>query len=34
VLSSLDKGPKIDPSKIQIEVPQVVPSETPEIRFK
>ncbi len=34
VLASLDKGPKIDPSKIQIEVPQVVPSETPQIRFK
>ena len=34
VLSSLDKGPKIDPSKIQIEVPQVVPSETPQIQFK
>ena len=34
VLSSLDKGPKIDPSKIQIEVPQVVPSETPQIEIK
>jgi len=34
VLSSLDKGPKIDPTKIQIEVPQVVPSETPTIQFK
>jgi TRAP-type mannitol/chloroaromatic compound transport system permease large subunit len=34
VLSSLDKGPKIDPSKIRIELPQVVPSETPQIQFK
>jgi TRAP-type mannitol/chloroaromatic compound transport system permease large subunit len=34
VLSSLDKGSKIDPSKIRIELPQVVPNETPQIQFK
>src|SRR5260370_3872695 len=33
-LSSLDQGPRIDPTKIQIEVPQVVPSEPPQINFK
>jgi TRAP-type mannitol/chloroaromatic compound transport system permease large subunit len=34
VLGSLDATPKIDPTKIQIEVPQAVPSEVPQIRFK
>jgi TRAP-type mannitol/chloroaromatic compound transport system permease large subunit len=34
VLSSLDTGSKIDPTKIQIEVPSVVPTEIPQIEFK
>jgi len=34
VLASLDTGSKVDPTKIQIEVPQVVPGETPQIEFK
>jgi TRAP-type mannitol/chloroaromatic compound transport system permease large subunit len=34
VLSSLDSGPKVDPTKIQIEVPSVVPTEIPQIEFK
>jgi len=34
LLASLDTGSKVDPSKIQIEVPQVVPGETPQIEFK
>ena len=34
VLSSLDRGPKVDPSKIQIEVPQNLPSELPQFEFK
>jgi TRAP-type mannitol/chloroaromatic compound transport system permease large subunit len=34
VLASLDTGSKLDPNKIQIEVPQVAPSETPQIEFK
>src|SRR5713101_5992473 len=34
VLSSLDKGPKIDPTKIQIEVPQAVPNDNTQIQFK
>jgi len=34
VLSSLDKGSKIDPTKIQIELPQLAPSESPQIQFK
>jgi TRAP-type mannitol/chloroaromatic compound transport system permease large subunit len=34
VLSSLDSSPKIDPTKIQIEVPQDAPQEIPQIQFK
>ncbi len=34
VLASLDSGPKIDPTKIRIEVPQAAPAETPQIEFK
>jgi TRAP-type mannitol/chloroaromatic compound transport system permease large subunit len=34
VLASLDTGPKVDPTKIQIEVPQAAPGETPQIQFK
>ncbi len=34
VLASLDTGPKIDPSKIQIEVPQILPQDTPQVDFK
>ena len=32
VLASLDQGPKIDPSKIQIEVPQQAPGRNPDDR--
>jgi hypothetical protein len=34
VLASLDTGSTIDPTKIQIEVPQAAPGETPQIEFK
>jgi tripartite ATP-independent transporter DctM subunit len=34
VLASLDTGPKVDPNKIQIEVPQESPGENPMIEFK
>jgi len=34
VLSSLDSAPKVDPTKIQIEVPSVVPTEIPQFEFK
>jgi TRAP-type mannitol/chloroaromatic compound transport system permease large subunit len=34
VLASLDSVPKIDPTKIQIEVPQAAPNESPQIQFK
>jgi TRAP-type mannitol/chloroaromatic compound transport system permease large subunit len=34
VLASLDSGSKTDPTKIQIEVPQSAPGETPQIEFK
>jgi TRAP-type mannitol/chloroaromatic compound transport system permease large subunit len=34
VLASLDRGPEIDPNKIQIEVPQIVPNELPQVQFK
>ena len=34
VLASLDAGSTLDPNKIQIEVPQVAPGETPQIEFK
>ena len=34
VLASLDTGSTLDPNKIQIEVPQVAPGETPQIEFK
>ena len=34
VLGSLDTASKIDPNKIQIEVPQAAPSETPQLQFK
>src|SRR5829696_7074355 len=34
VLASLDSGSKVDPTKIRIEVPSVVPTETPQIEFK
>jgi TRAP-type mannitol/chloroaromatic compound transport system permease large subunit len=34
VLASLDRGPKVDPNTIRIEVPQVEPSDTPQIQFK
>jgi hypothetical protein len=34
VLGSLDSGPKVDPTTIQIEVPQSAPGEIPQIQFK
>ncbi len=34
VLASLDSGPKIDPNKIRIEVPQTAPEAIPQIEFK
>jgi hypothetical protein len=34
VLASLDSGPKVDPNKIQIEVPQTEPQAIPQIQFK
>jgi hypothetical protein len=34
VLSSLDSGPKVDPNKIRIEVPQLAPSDSQSIPFK
>jgi TRAP-type mannitol/chloroaromatic compound transport system permease large subunit len=34
VLASLDAGSKVDPTKIQIEVPQAAPGETPQLDFK
>jgi TRAP-type mannitol/chloroaromatic compound transport system permease large subunit len=34
VLASLDKGSKIDPNKIQIEIPEPVPGEIPMIQIK
>src|SRR5690242_11652868 len=34
VLASLDTGPKGDINKIQIEVPQTVPNEIPQVQFK
>jgi TRAP-type mannitol/chloroaromatic compound transport system permease large subunit len=34
VLASLESGPKIDPSKIQIEIPQTAPEQSPQIDFK
>jgi hypothetical protein len=34
VLSSIDTGPQVDPSKIQIEVPQIAPSDIPQVQFK
>ena len=34
VLGSLDRGPKIDPNKIRIELPQAAPSENPQLQFK
>jgi TRAP-type mannitol/chloroaromatic compound transport system permease large subunit len=34
VLASLDTGPKLDPTKIQIEVPQLQPEQTPQVQFK
>jgi TRAP-type mannitol/chloroaromatic compound transport system permease large subunit len=34
VLSSLDRGPKVDPSKIRIEAPQPLPGELPRFEFK
>jgi tripartite ATP-independent transporter DctM subunit len=34
VLASLDAGPKVDPNKIQIEVPQTAPGAIPQIEFK
>jgi len=34
VLASLEGGPKIDPSKIQIEIPQTAPSQDQPIQFK
>ena len=34
VLASLDTGPKVDPNKIQIEVPQTAPNEIPKVQFK
>jgi len=34
VLASLEGGPKIDPSKIRIELPQLAPQESPQIEFK
>jgi TRAP-type mannitol/chloroaromatic compound transport system permease large subunit len=34
VLASLDAGSKVDPTKIQIEVPQAAPEAIPQIQFK
>jgi TRAP-type mannitol/chloroaromatic compound transport system permease large subunit len=34
VLASLDTGPKVDPTKIKIEVPQLQPDQTPQVQFK
>ena len=34
VLSSLDRGPKVDPTKIRIEAPQNLPTELPQFQFK
>ncbi len=34
VLASLDAGSKVDPTKIEIQVPQAAPGETPQIEFK
>jgi hypothetical protein len=34
VLGSLDASPKIDPTKIRIEVPQAAPEAAPQIQFK
>jgi TRAP-type mannitol/chloroaromatic compound transport system permease large subunit len=34
VLSSLDRGPKVDPSKIQIELPLPAPEQNPQIQFR
>jgi len=34
VLSALDRGPKVDPTKIQIEAPSTLPSELPQFEFK
>jgi TRAP-type mannitol/chloroaromatic compound transport system permease large subunit len=34
VLSSLDRGPKVDPSQIRIEAPQNLPTELPQFEFK
>ena len=34
VLASLDSGPKVDPNKINIEVPQAVPQAIPQVQFK
>jgi TRAP-type mannitol/chloroaromatic compound transport system permease large subunit len=34
VLSSLDHGPKVDPSKIRIEAPAILPTEIPQFEFK
>jgi hypothetical protein len=34
VLGSLDAAPKVDPTKIRIEVPQAAPEAVPQIQFK
>jgi TRAP-type mannitol/chloroaromatic compound transport system permease large subunit len=34
VRASLESGPKIDPSKIQIELPQATPEQSPQIQFR
>ena len=34
VLASLDSGPKVDPSKIQITVPEQNDQEIPQLQFK
>jgi TRAP-type mannitol/chloroaromatic compound transport system permease large subunit len=34
VLASLDTGPKVDPNKIQIEIPQTAPQAIPQVQFK
>jgi hypothetical protein len=34
VLASLESGPKIDPSKVQLEIPQTAPEQSPQIDFK
>ena len=34
VLASLDRGPKVEPTKIQIEIPQAAPSDNQQIQFK